>query len=253
MSDQPFGGREAGLDWEQQDAAGECAAPGEYPFCSDGSCAPCRAASSLPPAADQTTQIPELQVLCGAQYRGEDMGLNLIRRCTMPAGHGIVEDADGELWDHGDRATGDETAFYWIAGQSLAEAEVPDDCADERPADDMRTADYDPQKLADLLDDPAPEGRPIGLVEFDIRAVRLSLFCWACNGVHTLSAEDNEVLVYTLIAWIGDLDGGGRAVDADLGPVCLLEAIRGGGSAEGYAEHVEQGIACRIVSPEVPE
>jgi hypothetical protein len=104
------------------------------------------------------------------------------------------------------------------------------------------------QELAAATDSPEEVEVPqLGTVEITIGAVRLSLFCWACNGVHSLLAEQVEVLVYTLCGWIADIDTDtARAVDVDLVPLCLLEAIEGGGSAEGYAEHVEQGIACRI-------
>lgn len=100
--------------------------------------------------------------------------------------------------------------------------------------------------------------QPVGTVEVSIGVVRLRLFCWPHNCVHTLAAEQVEQLVYTLGVMAVDQRSAhlayqllGLADDDYLAtPDCPLTVLRLGHDAEAYAEHVEQGVDARAESQE---
>lgn len=74
-------------------------------------------------------------------------------------------------------------------------------------------------------------------------------YCYACRESHEIAVVDRERLIYVLQA--GELDTALR-MGAIEGPVrepdtfdCLLTWLELAGDSEGYAEHVEQAVACR--------
>jgi hypothetical protein len=86
--------------------------------------------------------------------------------------------------------------------------------------------------------------------DYELR-VLLTLYCWRCNTVHELPAQDVEKVIYALGATVADAYAAGAEdpafglEQAQLGPDCLLEMLRAAGNPEVYTEHVEQGVECR--------
>jgi hypothetical protein len=92
----------------------------------------------------------------------------------------------------------------------------------------------------------------------EIRTVALTLYCWQHNANHMLKLADLERLVYALSAAVSDAYGIG-ADDPALGrefaalpSCCLLDVVKDwAGDPDMYADHVEQGVACRQAGDEV--
>jgi len=78
----------------------------------------------------------------------------------------------------------------------------------------------------------------------------MALYCWPHRATHQLQVADVEVLVAALGAMVVD---GYQLGDGDTrhAPDCLLDVIRLGYDPEGYGEHVEQAIACRLADDPV--
>jgi|GEM_PF-6750387 len=69
----------------------------------------------------------------------------------------------------------------------------------------------------------------------------MAVYCWQHRATHQLQLEDVEVLVYVLGAMV--VDGYKLGDDSTQhAPDCPIEMVQLGRNAEGYAEHVEQGI-----------
>jgi len=73
------------------------------------------------------------------------------------------------------------------------------------------------------------------------------LYCFSCKGNHSFSPTAIERIVYALTAALADA----KTEPAEAGPAaapmfwCLDDVANSAWSPEGYAEHVEQGLACR--------
>lgn len=93
-------------------------------------------------------------------------------------------------------------------------------------------------KLLDQIVDSAGRGQAVAVLSMNV-------YCWPHRAVHTLSLNDVEALVYTLgvMAVDGYQLGDGEQPHAQ---DCPLDVLRLGHNPEGYAEHVEQGVVCRV-------
>lgn len=83
---------------------------------------------------------------------------------------------------------------------------------------------------------------------------RLRLYCWPCKDVHTIELADVERIVYALgaaelVSYQSGFDDGGPLNEPtrlpDDPPTCHLVTLRHAADIEVFAEHVEQGVACR--------
>ena len=90
-------------------------------------------------------------------------------------------------------------------------------------------------------------------MQVDIEAINLRLYCWQHKANHTLPLADVERIVYALMADALMVSMANSLPDtADLPQSvipCQLEILKNwANDIEVFAEHVEQGVGCRIAA-----